>query len=416
MNRVHFENNRVSRNFFWFIWFVYVMVYISKNCFSSAMAVIVSEGVMTKSQTGLITALFYIVYAPLQVFGGLFADRYDPEKLIKIGLLGGAVANLIIYFNQNYYLVLIVWVLNAIVQFAIWPSVFKIASSQIVAKDRKKSVFYLSFSSTAGLLLAYLIAAIVPKWTHNFLLSSIILFASALALHIITPRVEKYMIPDEKVMKESATTPRTEKNSCVRLFLVSGFFILVAFSFIRALVGNSIKTLSPTILMESYENVSPSLGNLLNIFIILAGILGTVMVKFVLYPKIIKSAPVGILIMTAIALLCSVALKFVGQLDIIIILISMCIISAVLTAVVLLASYCTLSFEKFGKSGTAAGVMNAATSMGVIANSYGVTKIAEVYSWSTVADLFLVLLAVSMIMCVVFICFWNNFKKKYFNS
>ena len=45
------------------------------------------EGAMTKSQTGLITAVFYLVYAPLQVVGGIFADKYDPEKLIKIGLM-----------------------------------------------------------------------------------------------------------------------------------------------------------------------------------------------------------------------------------------------------------------------------------------------------------------------------------------
>ncbi len=74
---------------------------------------------MTKSQTGLITAVFYLVYAPLQVVGGIFADKYDPEKLIKIGLIGSGLANLIVFLNQNYYAVLFTWVFNAIVQFAV---------------------------------------------------------------------------------------------------------------------------------------------------------------------------------------------------------------------------------------------------------------------------------------------------------
>ena len=107
MNNVHFENKSVSRHFFWFIWFVYVIVYMTKNCFSAAMATIVFEGAMTKSQTGLITAVFYLVYAPLQVVGGIFADKYDPEKLIKIGLIGSGLANLMVFLNQDYFVVLV---------------------------------------------------------------------------------------------------------------------------------------------------------------------------------------------------------------------------------------------------------------------------------------------------------------------
>ena len=104
MKNVHFENRKISRRFFWFMWFMYSVVYMTKNCFSAAMASIVFEGVMTKSQTGLIVSAFNLVYAPLQIAGGGFADKYDPEKLVKLGLIGGGIANLIIFLNQNYYL------------------------------------------------------------------------------------------------------------------------------------------------------------------------------------------------------------------------------------------------------------------------------------------------------------------------
>lgn len=416
MNRVHFENKKISCSFFWFIWFSYVVIYMAKNCFNSAMADIVNEGVMTKSQTGFITALFYIVYAPLQIFGGVFADKYNPEKLIEIGLLGGAIANLIIYFNQNYYVVLTVWVFNAIVQFAIWPSVFKIVSSRIRPDDRKKSTFYLSLSSTAGLLLAYLVAAIVPKWTYNFLSSSIVLFILTASLHFIAPRTVKYLVADETPIDFSVGTRKTEDISTLKLFITSGYFVLIAVSFIRTIVANSVKTLSPTMLMESYKNVSPTIGNLLNILIIIVGLMGTFMVKFVLYPKIIKSAPVGIAVMFSLSAVCCVVIRLIGKIEIAFVMIAMCFMSAVLTGVVLLTSYCTLRFEKFGKSGTAAGVMNAATSIGVVISSYGITKLAENFSWGTVANIFLILIIVSIILCFVLIHLWKKFKKRYFAS
>jgi len=126
---IHLENKRLSRGFFVFLWLLYAVACMTKNCFGGALASIVAEGVLTKSQTGFISGMFYLVYAPLQIAGGMVADRVSPEKLIKFGLLGAFIANLVIFFNQNYYVMLIIWMCNAVVQFGIWPSVFKIVSS-----------------------------------------------------------------------------------------------------------------------------------------------------------------------------------------------------------------------------------------------------------------------------------------------
>ena len=98
---MHLENKSVSKKFFWMLWIMYAVVYMTKSCYSGAMASIVHEGVLTKSQTGLITASFYFVYAPLQILGGIFADKYNPEKMIKIGLVGSGVANLINIFQPE---------------------------------------------------------------------------------------------------------------------------------------------------------------------------------------------------------------------------------------------------------------------------------------------------------------------------
>ena len=144
---VHLENKRESRIFFVFLWIMYSLVYTTKMCFSAALVFIKEEGLLTMTQASFIIAAFYIVYAPLQVAGGICADKYSPEKLITIGLLGSALANTVIFLNQNYYVMLAAWTFNAIIQFALWPSVFKILSSQLVRSDRSKMIFYISFSS-----------------------------------------------------------------------------------------------------------------------------------------------------------------------------------------------------------------------------------------------------------------------------
>ena len=413
MNHMHFANKKRSKQFFWLVWAIYAIVYMTKSCFSAAMASIVFEGAMTKSQAGLITAVFYIVYTPLQIVGGFAADRYDPETLIKIGLIGGGIANLILFFNQNYYLVLVVWTLNAIVQFSIWPSVFKIISSQLEPHERRNATYYISFNTAAGVMLAYLVAALLPKWHYNFAVSATALFLSALVLHIVTKSFKKYMVTDIEIKPQNTEEKAVLNVSTGKLFMESGLYILLTVVFLRVIVLSCVKTLSATMLMESYEQVSPAIGNFINVIIVGVGIIATVFVKTALYPKRIKSAPTGGAIMVAITLLFSIPLMFIGRVSLALTVLSLCVMVGTLTAAQLFTNYCTLRFEKFSKSGLVSGITNAVSSFAIVVNSYGVTKTAEFFSWQTVAKMFAVMRAVSLLLSLAALPFWKRFKQKY---
>ena len=104
----------------------YTFLCMTRNCFSSAMVFIVDEGLLTKFQTGVISALFYVAYSIMQIFGGVITDKFSPERFITVGLLGAALSNTVIYFNQNYIVMLIAWSFNAAMQFGVCPAVFKI--------------------------------------------------------------------------------------------------------------------------------------------------------------------------------------------------------------------------------------------------------------------------------------------------
>ena len=411
MKNVHFEYAKVSRRFFWFLWLTYTLVYMTKSCFGAAMASIVADGAMTKSQTGLITSVFYIIYAPLQVVGGIFADKYDPERLVKIGLLGAAVANTVIFFNQNYYVILVAWSLCAIAQFALWPSIFKIISSQLYYEDRKSATFYISFSASTGLILAYFVAALITKWQYNFAVSGAVLFALAIAFHLICEKIGNYMIPDVIFNKKDKKTEGTEgQPSTLSLFIKSGFMFMVVIGFCRIVVANAVKTVSSTMLMESYVGVSPSIGNLLNMLIVGAGLLGTFLMRTLIYPKLIKNEAVAMLLMFVVALVPSIVLIFIGKVDIALSVLMMGIIACVLTAVTLVCTYCSMYFTKYGKNGTAAGVMNSAASFGIVVQSYGIARIADSFSWKTVAFVFVGIVILAIFLCVLAYPLWKRFK------
>lgn len=410
---IHLEDKRESRHFFVFLWLMYAVVYMTKNCFSGALSAIVAQGSLTLAQTTFISAAFYIAYTPLQILGGIVADRYSPEKMITVGLLGGAVCNTVIYFDQNYYVMLVTWVLNAIIQFALWPSVFKIMSSQLVRSDRGRMIFYMSFASSGGLIMTYIVSAFLTDWRDNFLISAIVLVISAFILLVyckhLNPIMKKDKIESTPVISDKNSDKK--KMSTVKLFLISGFFTLLPAVLLRTMIENGTKTLSPTMLMQSYENISASTGNLLSIFIIVAGVVGTLLVKLVLFPRIIKNEITAYLIMMIAAPPFTVVLRFVGEIPAWLVILSLSMISMSLSATHLLTQYFNMLYIPYGKNGTAAGILNAAASLGLVLQYCVFGSVAQDHGWSTVTTLWVIMVALGALFCALTVLPAKRFKK-----
>lgn len=412
---VHLENKHLSRSFYWFLWVMYAFVYMTKSCFTAAMASMVSEGIITKTQTGTINAAFYLIYGPLQILGGFMADKYNPYQMIKLSLFGGAVANAIIYTCPTYPVMLGAWCFNAVAQFSLWPATFKLISSQLVRSDRRMMTFYISFGTTAGMFMSYLVAAIVPGWQYNFLISTAVLLVFAVMLAFV---YRKRILPKLKVDRDvyisktgiiKIKKDRKSNGPCVKLFLKSGFFVMCFLVFCRVVIDNGIKTLSPTMLMETYS-VSPSFGNALGLIVIVAGVVGMVTVGIV-FPRFVKNELWLHAAMMIFAIPFSVALQNMSKVGMVGSVVSMCAISALFTAMRTLAYNYNLRFAEYGKSGTAAGVSNAAESLAITVQSYAFTRMADVAGWSPVMTVCVAVTVVAVALNFVVIFMWRRFSK-----
>ena len=239
------------------IFFAYIMIYMTRNCFSAAMAQLVKEGVMKKSQTGLIVTLFYLVYAVLQVPGGMLADRTKPVWLILLGIIGAFVANAVIYFNHNYIVMLTFWVINGICQMGFWPAVFKVLASEVIEKNVKNSRFIYSTASAVGGSFSYLVAACVKKWNDNFLFSAVVMAITFILIVVFSKPINGVVsnkVTDKKEIKKTSE----DKTNMLKIFVKSGFLLTAPAIFIWSFVKKGTSSLMSTMLMESYENVSTS--------------------------------------------------------------------------------------------------------------------------------------------------------------
>ncbi len=379
---------------------------MTKNCFSGALASIVDEGSLTLTQATVISAVFYIVYTPFQVVGGVVADKVSPEKMIAISLIGSAATNVVVYFNQNFYVMLVSWAFNGFIQFSIWPSVFKIMSSQLCPEDRPKMIFFMSLASSSGLVLTYLLSAIFKRWQDNFLFSTLILVALAIAMPICCKCADPYVTEDVPVPNKDDTSKKeksAKKHSTIRVFAACGFFFLLGSVFLRTVVENSVKTFSPTMLMQSYDHVTPSIGNLLTILVVVSGVAGTFVAKALVFPKLIKNEVIAYAVLAAIALVPLSLVLFIGKLPVPLVVIVLCVSAMLMTATHLMTQFYTLRFVPFGKSGTASGVLNAGASFGIVIQNLVLGPVAEHIGWVTVTVVWVIMMA----LCSLFslICF-----------
>ena len=232
------------------LFLVYAVIYISKSMFSSAMASIVEAGDMTKSQTGAISAVFWIVYAILQVPGGLAVDRFKPSRLLVLGVVGATICCTGIYFISTspicaafrYEALLVTWALNAAVQFAVWPGIFKIMTTEMIPAMRNAGMFWMVFANSFGIGISMLIASFVKRWQQNFIVS-IAMLTFVLLLWLISYRqLEKRMVITEPV-KAKADVLSAEKMGWKEI-IKTGVWGLALAAFLRTAVDNGLKNVT----------------------------------------------------------------------------------------------------------------------------------------------------------------------------
>lgn len=405
-------DKRKSVYLFILVFVTYALIYMTKNCFSAAMASIVEADVMSKSDTGLIASMFYVFYAPFQIVGGIYVDRYSPYKLIFIGMIGAGILNLLIYFIEGYVAMLIIWSLNGIVQFGVWPGIFKIVTTEIMPEHRSSGLTYIHMAYTAGLAVSYLSAAFISDWKNNFLFSAVILFILAVVFLSVYKLLSRYMTEEEA---GTADVKKVEYESIplrkkIAVIIKAGIPLVMIISTIHSLLNLGIKALFPVMLMESYEGINASLANILNILLIVAGPIGLLASHTSFFKRIAPTKSLSLLFALSLPLLAVVC--FIGSVPAVFAIAATSIIMAFTGAMSLMFSNIARGFEKYNCVGTLVGTINCMSALGILISNYAFSMIAEAKGWQFTAICWLAVASFAFILTLITIPLWSRFRKK----
>jgi len=410
MERKTLIDHKSSIYLFVLLFVVYALIYMTKNCYSAAMASIVADGVMTKSQTGLISAVFYLVYAVFQVVGGVVSDKFSPYKIMVIGFVGAAIANTLICFVEGYTSMLIIWAFNAVVQFGVWPSIFRIITTQLAPDYRVNCMYYILFSSNVGLLFSYIVAMFVKDWKHNFLISAIVLYICAAVFYFGYRKIEKKMVvvkTEERVVKKSKTKSGV---NIWKLILISGAPMIMIVYCINSMLSLGLKSLAPVMLMESYDGISASTANGLNIVLVIATPVGLVLSRAPFLKKL--SPPMGMAVMFLLAVPLLFVITLIGKVSVFVILAMLTILTLIMAPMPMFSSFVSLAFEKYDSVATLSGIINAMASLGIVIANYVFVRIADFAGWEVTIMCWLILAVSAAVMGFVAVPIWKRFIKR----
>lgn len=149
--------NRAAHTFL-ICYISYMVVYIARLNLSMAISPLSEQGILSKTQTGLMGTVFFCVFAFGRLLNGALGDHVRPDRFVAAGLLIIGGSHLGLGATPPPWCMILLWGVNAYGQSMLWGALLKIMTVIYSGEKAEKRTSLLVTStatgSVAGILLA----------------------------------------------------------------------------------------------------------------------------------------------------------------------------------------------------------------------------------------------------------------------
>lgn len=395
----------------------YVIMCMTKNAFGAAIAPIIEDGFMTKSQAGIINGFYYIFYGGGQLLFAKLVDRISPVKMIHMALFGAMVAMIGFMVTDSFVVMLILWSLSGLLQFASWPATIRIISQYLVPGFRGKAMTFIAFGYCTGAMLNSLIVSVILKFSHwrtIFAFSVLVLALCWVGFWVLSkktmPTLARLVDPAPKAVHE---VKKHKRSHTWKIMMVSGIALMIIPGFVRAALDNGVKTWVPTMMVENY-GVSSSFASLLATMLMFVNLSGVLLVNL-LCPRFIKSEVVGMGFCFLLALPCLGLLTLIGKIPLFASILLLTLITTLMYAGnQLLNIMMPAKFAGLNLTGGIASTLNAFACFGIVIANIGFGYLADLFQdWNVVILVWIAMAALGGLFCFLAVRLWKRFLKKH---
>lgn len=403
LNRI--EDEHMQAYLFGLCWLVYFASYIGRLNYSSAMPAMIGSSVLTASEAGFISMVYFFAYGAGQLCNGILADRFSPGKMIFIGLFSSSLLNLAMGFLSAFHWMAFFWGVNGYTQAMIWPPIMRIFAQAMTEEKKVKYCVHITSTMAVGTLASYLLSAAMLAavgWRSVFYAAAGCMALASFVFYFGFIKVEAYSRNEQKTEKIIVQDKTEEADYVIpfsSLLTASGLLGLLLPVVVHGMLKDGVTSWVPTYISETFM-ASPTLSILVTTMLPVINLTGAYAAQFMyrrFFPEQeVKTAAFFFFIATGTLLL---LWKF-GAVNMILTAGFLSIITASMMAVnTLFVNLLPLRFEKEGRVSTISGFLNAMAYLGCAISTYGIGVLVQHVGWTVTILGWLLMTVGGMVVC-----------------
>ena len=392
--------------------FAYTMYVIGKVSFGAAKAGLIEAGVLTKTETGSINGIFWLVYAAGQIVGLFVVNKISPYLLIKIALIGSAASNIAMACTENFTVMLIAWCLGGAFQFGLWPALLKLTAEDVGEPYRERLTKYLAYAYSIATVISYFLCAwmlSVLSWRYIFIISGIVCGVALPGIVYVQRKVASIL--QRPIGLQTVSKQKKEKlTGKIAWDRALVFFALLMC--LQSVVTNGVSGWASTILLELYS-IPANTSSLLGIVQTCVSFLGIAIGIFV-YDRMKNDELRSLLVVYLPLILIMVLLNNIANYNVYITTTLLYSSSVFLSAAgARLSLNYPARYRDIGHTATVGAVINCMSTGGMAIANYGGGYIADHFGWKAVIHMWniMVILFVMVVICIFPL--WARFKQSW---
>lgn len=379
---------------------IYMVSYLTRINFGAVVAQMEQSTGISKKLLSLSLTGSFVTYGVGQVVSGVTVDRISPKKLITAGLAVTALMNFMLPLCGSPYSMLGVWCVNGFAQSMMWPPIVKMMSQLFDEEEYKKVALIVSWGSSVGTIVVYLIVPAVLSafsWKWVFYICG-----SAAVITVVLWQFFTYQ-PGCAVTQTAKDVGSIRKLFTPLLLGIMGAIVL------QGMLRDGVTTWMPSYIIEVYDwNTASSIltGVVLPVFSIISFQVATR-----LYRKVFTNPLTCAGVFFIVGFVSAVGLYFAtGGNAWMSVVLSALLTGAMHGVNMMLISMLPPYFKRVGLTGTASGLLNSCTYIGSALSTYGIAAISEWAGWKNTVLIWTAIACLGTALC--FACV-KPFRKKF---
>lgn len=368
----------------WLLTLLYCASYVTRINYAAALQAIISATGFPKSELSVIAVCLSVTYGLGQIINGWIGDRIKPQNLLFCGLLLSSVINLLFPFTEMLLpreavipTMAVLWAINGFAQAMMWPPIMKILVSTMDEATYAYSVVRISWGSSFGTILVYLIAPLIvsfASWKWVFFGCAAFGALVTALWGALKSRVDCDTKKQAAPIGTDTSAERFPRGAVLSLVLIA--FAIVMMGMLRDGVTNWM----PTYLAEVFR-FDDAMSILCTVSLAVFSILSFSVASW-LYRRFFKNEVVCAMAIFAVAILSALVMFLFFDVGAAVAIGCMSLITGCMHGInLMLITHVPKRFKRFGNVSTASGVINSFTYVGAAISTYGVAVLSEWIGW-----------------------------------